>query len=478
MIRFVSTRGAAAPQFFKGVLLKGLASDGGLYTPEVFPSILAMLSGLKDKPYRYVAFRVLQLFATDMREDALQGIMDAAYTKKVFPDADDVVSVRTIGTDEYLLDLAGGPTFAFKDVALQALGGLFTHVLKEQDTTMNILGATSGDTGSAAEYAVRGTKRSKRMTIFMLSPKHGMSSVQRAQMFTLQDENVFNIEIRGNFDTCQKMVKMVNEDAAFKKEYRLGAVNSINLVRILLQVAYYVYTYLKVAKNIGDLVSFAVPTGNFGNICAGHFARMMGLPIGRLILASNENDVLCDFFERGVYRPRPEKELVLTSSPSMNILNASNLERPIFDLYERGRDGSRGKTKRLYEQLKQGGEFSIPREDVLRLRESYGFVAGRSTHGDRIRNIVDVMDQTGIVIDPHTADGIEVGRRLRKEGERMVYLSTASPVKFGSTIKEALGAPPKMPRKLAPALSGKARGVSMGTDVLKLKEYIAENAIR
>jgi threonine synthase len=477
-MRFVSTRGGVPPQNFKGVLLRGLAGDGGLYMPESYPHLGKMLESLKGKTYRQTAFEILSLFATDMKPDDLLHLMEASYNKKVFPSAQDVVSILPLSPGEHLLDLNAGPTLAFKDMALQPLGRIFTHVLKGSDATMNIVGATTGDTGSAAEHAVRGKKRDKRMAIFMLSPRKGMSNVQRAQMFSLQDENVFNIEVDGDFDTCQDMVKAVNEDADFKKEYRLGAVNSINLVRILLQVVYYVYAYLKVARSIGAPVTFVVPTGNFGNICAGHFARMMGLPIKRLILASNENDVLCDFVTKGVYRPRPKNELVLTSSPSMNILNASNLERPIFDLFERGQGGRRGKTKELYANLKREGSYSISREDMLRFRGLFGFAAGRSTHADRIRNIKAAMQDAGIMIDPHTADGIEVGRRLREEGEEMIYLSTASPVKFDATIKEALGTAPKMPRSLAPALNGKPRYVRMPPDVRKLKAYIAEHGIK
>ena len=323
-MKYVSTRGGGSPQTFSAILLEGLAADGGLYLPQSVPQ--ADLAAWRKLTYPDLALAILREFMDDIPD--LGKIVRATYTKEVFG-SDDVTPLKTLEPGFHLLGLSNGPTLAFKDVALQLLGRLFENVLQKQKRTLNILGATSGDTGSAAEHALRGRRG---IQVFMLSPEGRMSPFQRAQMYSLRDANIHNIAVRGVFDDCQDLVKQVNADAAFKRKYGIGAVNSINWARVAAQVVYYFKGYFAATQSDAEQVSFAVPSGNFGNIYAGHVARMMGLPVRRLILASNENDVLDEFFRTGTYRIR--KSVHATSSPSMDISKASNFER-----YVHGRVG-------------------------------------------------------------------------------------------------------------------------------------------
>jgi threonine synthase len=326
-------------------------------------------------------------------------------------------------------------------MALQLLGHLFEYVLEKRGESINILGATSGDTGSAAEYAMRGKHRVK---VFMLSPEGKMSAFQRAQMYSLQDPNIFNIAVRGMFDDAQDIVKAVSNDAEFKAKYRIGAVNSINWARVMAQVVYYFKGYFAATTANDQQVAFCVPSGNFGNICAGHIARMMGLPIARLVLATNENDVLDEFFRSGVYRPRATAETHVTSSPSMDISKASNFERFIFDLV--GRDAS--KVRELWQQVDAGGAFDLRGTKYFADLPGYGFVSGSSSHTDRLATIRDVWNRHQVMIDTHTADGVKVAREHREAGIPMIVLETAQAVKFSETIQEALGRDPARPKEL------------------------------
>ncbi|HEX2651463.1 MAG TPA: threonine synthase [Burkholderiales bacterium] len=417
---YVSTRGAAPKARFSDILLEGLASDGGLYVPESFPK--ADLSGWRKLSYPELSFEILKRFMDDVAD--LRAIVDRTYTEKAFGSRD-ITPLRTLEPGLHLLGLSNGPTLAFKDIALQLVGHLFEEVLKQRKERLNVLGATSGDTGSAAEYALRGKAN---VNVFMLSPHGRMSAFQSAQMYALQDPNIHNLAVKGVFDDCQAMVKEVNADAAFKQRWRIGAVNSINWARVAAQVVYYFYGFFRATKSDSESVSFAVPSGNFGNIYAGYVARCMGLPIRKLVLATNENDVLDEFFRTGRYRPR--KDVSATSSPSMDISKASNFERYVFDLV--GRDG--GKVRNYF----SGSEFSLamPRE---------GFVSGRSSHADRVATIRRVHEKYGVTIDPHTADGVKVGEAHREKGVPMICLETALPVKFAATIREALGRDPERP---------------------------------
>ena len=422
-MKYVSTRGEAPAKRFSEILLEGLAPDGGLYVPESFPSV--DLSELRNKKYPELAHAILAQFMDDV--PGLKALVEKTYTQEIFG-SPDITPLTTLEPGLHLLGLSNGPTLAFKDVALQLIGNLFESALQEESKTLNILGATSGDTGSAAEYALRGKKN---VNVFMLSPQGRMSAFQSAQMYSLQDANIHNLAVRGVFDDCQDLVKMVNADAAFKQKYRIGAVNSINWARVAAQVVYYFKGYFAATKSDGEAVSFAVPSGNFGNIYAGYVAREMGLPVRKLILATNENDVLDEFFRSGTYRPR--KAAVATSSPSMDISKASNFERYVYDLLER--DG--GQVKRRFSSG-EGFDLSlVPRP---------GFVSGRSTHADRIATIRSIHGKYGVTIDPHTADGVKVGLEQRDPGVPLVCMETAQPAKFAETIREALGREPARPR--------------------------------
>jgi threonine synthase len=460
-VRYVSTRGAAKPQSFSGILLEGLASDGGLYVPQVFPSV--DLGSLRGKSYPELAKAILSCFIDDIPE--LNGIVERTYTAKVFGSTD-ITPLRTLEPGLHLLALSNGPTLAFKDIAMQLLGNLFESVLSKANTRLNILGATSGDTGSAAEYAMRGKNN---IQVFMLSPQGRMSAFQRAQMYSLQDANIHNLAVKGVFDDCQDLVKQVNADAAFKARHHIGAVNSINWARVAAQVVYYFKGYFAATKHDSEQVTFAVPSGNFGNIYAGHVARSMGLPIRKLVLASNENDVLDRFFKTGKYRiSRKARE---TSSPSMDISKASNFERYVFDLL--GRDGTR--VKDLWRRLDQEGEFDLSGSADFRKVPQTGFVSGMSTHSDRINLIKKIFQQYKTIIDPHTADGIKVGLEHREPGVPLVCLETALPVKFAETIREALGRDPGRPAELADLERRPQRVEEIAPDAERLKRIIETN---
>ncbi len=419
---YVSTRGEADPRRFTEILIEGLAADGGLYVPQATPKV--DLAKLRGKGYRELASAILALFMDDVPD--LPAIVARTYTSEVFG-SDEITPLGTLEPGLHLLGLSNGPTLAFKDIALQLLGNLFEHVLGTRGETLNILGATSGDTGSAAEHAMRGRSG---IQVFMLSPHGRMSAFQRAQMYALQDPNIHNLAVKGTFDDCQSVVKAVNADAAFKRRHRIGAVNSMNWARVAAQVVYYFKAYFAATASDDQRVSFAVPSGNFGNIYAGHVARSMGLPVKQLILASNENDVLREFFDSGRYRVR--KTALATSSPSMDISRASNFERYVFDLLKRDAKA----VHELWRRLEQEGGFDLPgfpRTD---------FVAGRSTHADRIATIRSLHSKYGATIDPHTADGVKVGLERRERGVPLICLETALPAKFGDTIREALGSEP------------------------------------
>jgi len=422
-LRYLSTRGGASPQRFSDILLEGLAPDGGLYVPESWPR--ADLAAWRGLSYPQLAAKVLAPFMDDVPD--LEAIVARTYTRAAFG-SDDIVPLKTLEPGLHLLGLSNGPTLAFKDMALQLLGALFEDALARRGQTLNVLGATSGDTGSAAEHALRGRRG---VQVFMLSPHGRMSAFQAAQMYSLQDANIHNLAVEGSFDDCQDVVKQVNADAAFKARHHVGAVNSINWARIAAQVVYYFWGWLRATQRDGEPVDFAVPSGNFGNIYAGYVARCMGLPVSRLILASNENDVLDEFFRTGRYRVR--RAVQSTSSPSMDISKASNFERYAFELV--GRDPKR--VAALWEKLAREGEFELP--------GASGFVSGRSTHADRLATIRKVHAKYGVVVDPHTADGIKVGLEHRQGGVPLVCLETALPAKFSATLVEALGREPARP---------------------------------
>jgi threonine synthase len=455
-VRYVSTRGQAPPRSFSEILLEGLAADGGLYVPEAFPRI--ELSSLRGKSYADLALAILSRFMDDVPQ--LEALVRRTYSAKVFG-SEEVTPLRTLEPGLHLLGLSNGPTLAFKDLALQLLGALFEQVLSQRNESLKILGATSGDTGSAAEHAMRGKRG---IQVFMLSPHERMSAFQRAQMFSLQDANIHNLAVEGVFDDCQDMVKAVNADAAFKARQRIGAVNSINWARVAAQVVYYFKGYFAATQKDSQQVSFAVPSGNFGNIYAGYVARRMGLPLKKLILASNENDVLHEFFRSGRYRVRRAVEE--TSSPSMDISKASNFERYVFDLL--GRDGAR--VRELWRRLERDGEFDL--SAFSREVQASGFVSGKSTHHDRLKTIREIHARHGLIIDPHTADGVKVGLEHREPLVPLVCLETALPAKFAATIRAALGREPQRPAELAGLEKLPQRFRVIPKDVAVLKRII------
>lgn len=464
-MKYLSTRGDPARRGFSEILLEGLAPDGGLYLPEAYPKVeSSTLAKWRGLSYHELAAEILSLYIDDIPAADLRALTAKVYTAGVFG-TKEIVPLKRLEDGLFLEGLSNGPTLAFKDMAMQLLGALFEYELGRRGETLDILGATSGDTGSAAEYAMRGKKGVK---VFMLSPHGRMSPFQQAQMFSLQDANIHNIAIEGVFDDCQDIVKAVSNDLAFKRRWKIGTVNSINWARLVAQVVYYFAGYFQATRSNDEVVSFAVPSGNFGNICAGHVARSMGLPIRHLVLATNENDVLDEFFRTGTYRVRTSAETHETSSPSMDISKASNFERFVFDLL--GRDAAR--TKQLFgESLARDGAFTLTPAEFARIA-SYGFVSGRSTHADRVATIRDAAQRLDVVIDTHTADGLKVARERREPGVPMIVLETALPAKFAATIVEATGREPPRPAALAGIEQLPKRFTVMKADVAAVKAYI------
>lgn len=468
-MKYFSSRGGMEPQDFSEILLEGLAPDGGLAVPEFYPQVaLHVLESWKSLSYGELAFEVLRPYATDIPEADLKALTTKTYTKAVYG-TEEITPVRELFDGMKVLELSNGPTLAFKDMAMQLLGNLFEYQLARTNRELNILGATSGDTGSAAEYAMRGKKG---VRVFMLSPLGKMSAFQRAQMYSLQDPNIFNIAVEGLFDDCQDIVKAVSEDLPYKSRQKIGTVNSINWGRISAQVVYYFNAYLRTAEKIGDPVSFAVPSGNFGNVLAGHIARQMGLPIRKLIVATNENNVLDEFFKTGVYRPRKSAETYITSSPSMDISKASNFERFVYDLL--GRDPKA--LKALWQDLAKNGQFDLSQDSRFKhLETDFGFQSGSSSHQNRLDTIREVYARTGTLIDTHTADAVKVARDLVEPGVPMVVLETALAVKFAETIEEATGQTPPVPKPFEGIEKLPQRVVEMPISVEQVKAFIAEN---
>ena len=476
-MQYLSTRGHPDRKRFCEILLEGLAPDGGLYLPEHYPQVDdAALTRLRttfaNQGYASLAFEVLSLYIDDIPAADLKALCNKTYTQEVFG-TEKIVPVRPLEDGLFVEALSNGPTLAFKDMAMQLLGNLFEYELARRGEELNIFGATSGDTGSAAEYAMRG-KRGVR--VFMTSPHGRMSPFQQAQMFSLLDENIHNIAIEGVFDDCQDLVKAVSNDLAFKNKYKIGTVNSINWARLLAQVVYYFAGYFQATTRNAQQVSFTVPSGNFGNVCAGHVARMMGLPIHTLVAATNENDVLDEFFRTGVYRVRGSADTHETSSPSMDISKASNFERFVFDLL--GRDAAL--TNDLFgAQLSKHGRFDLSgNPHFAQAATRYGFASGKSTHANRLATIQDVHKRFHEMIDTHTADGVKVAREHVQTGVPMIVLETALPIKFAATIVEALGQEPPRPPKFDGIEALPRKVHVMPADVAQVKAYISQHCDR
>jgi threonine synthase len=479
-MKYQSTRGNAPQLRFSDILLGGLASDGGLYVPDAYPRFTTdELATMRGMNYRELAFAVLSRLVDDIPADDLRRIIDRTYTAQTYryvtdqENAEDITPLKTLEPGLHILALSNGPTLAFKDMAMQLLGNLFEYALahsasgKATGGALNILGATSGDTGSAAEYAMRGKQG---VRVFMLSPEHGMTPFQQAQMYALADANIHNLVIRGVFDQCQDIVKAVSNDLDFKTKHHIGAVNSINWARVAAQSVYYFKAFFAATHSNDQEVSFSVPSGNFGNVCAGHIARQMGLPIRKLIVATNENDVLDEFFRTGVYRPRPETKH--TSSPSMDISKASNFERFVYDLS--GRDAA--KIRSLWSAIESGGSFDLKADGLFDRVASFGMVSGSSSHANRIDTIRTVYEVYGTMIDPHTADGLKVGLEHREPGVPLVCMETAQPAKFEDAIREALHIEPVRPAELADLERQPQVKHVMDADVEAVKRYIVAHS--
>jgi threonine synthase len=479
-MNYISTRGAGFGErhTFSDILLGGLAKDGGLYLPAEYPRVTAdELTAWRTLSYADLAYEILRKFSDDISDEDLRSLTRRTYTASTYSNVRDhesasqITPLKTLGeeggTTVSLLELSNGPTLAFKDMAMQLLGNLFEYTLAKQGQTLNILGATSGDTGSAAEYAMRGKQG---VRVFMLSPHQKMSAFQTAQMFSLRDPNIFNLAVIGNFDNCQDIVKAVSNDHAFKAANKIGTVNSINWARVVAQVVYYFKGYFAATKSNSERVSFTVPSGNFGNVCAGHIARMMGLPIEQLVVATNENDVLDEFFRTGIYRVRTAAETYHTTSPSMDISKASNFERFVFDLL--GRDPAR--VLQLFRDVEEKGGFDLAASgDFARVKE-FGFVSGRSSHADRVDTIRDAFKRYGTMIDTHTADGLKVAREHLTPGVPMIVLETAQPIKFGETIREALEREPERPAAFIGIEELPQKFDIVAAEACLVKAYIAE----
>ena len=458
---YSSTRGLEKNNSFEDVLLNGLAKDGGLYVPNRLKKFKKNeIEDFKSLDYYELAYKV----TFDFVKEEISDIDYLRICKKTYDNFshDSIISHTQLDKNEAILNLFNGPTLAFKDFALQLLGNIYEFFLEKRNSKLTIIGATSGDTGSAA---INGCSQSDRVKMFILFPHNKVSEIQRKQMTTIKKENVFNIAIKGNFDDCQNIVKSLFERNNIERKYNLAAVNSINWVRIMGQIVYYFWSYINFAVN-GEKINFAVPTGNFGNVYAGYLAKQMGLPINKLVIASNSNDVLTRFFETGIMKKRTT---VKTLSPSMDIQVSSNFERLLFDFM--GKKGP--KIKEFYEKLRHDGNFSINKKKLAKI--SNFFVAGRLSDRKTQETIQKIYNEFGVIVDPHTAVGICLGRELLKKNEKNVYLATAHYGKFLDTIKSSLKKDIRAPKNLDKIKKEKEEFKIMENNLDIIDQFIQQN---
>ncbi|MDO8946249.1 MAG: threonine synthase [Desulfocapsaceae bacterium] len=464
-MQYISTRGGINPIPFTEAVMMGLAEDGGLLLPRTIPRIGSeTYASWQDLSYPELAFEVMSRFIDDIPNSDLRELINRSYATFDHAEVTPLIHQGTL----HILELFHGPTFAFKDVALQFLGNLFEYLLKKNDAVMNIIGATSGDTGSAAIYGVRGKEK---INIFILHPHKRVSPVQEQQMTTVTDANVFNIAIRGTFDDGQAIVKAIFNDIDFKKKYSLGAINSINWARVLAQVVYYVHSCLHINRHEQDkAVDFAVPTGNFGDIFAGYIAKRM-LPEGtirKLLLASNTNDILTRFVTRGDYSLG---EVVATSSPSMDIQAASNFERYLYYLM----DENPFRTKDTMLHFAETGKLDLSSScDQIRR----DFVATAASEQEVLDTIQLFYTEHGYILDPHTAVGVHAALIHQQKGIPIICLSTAHPAKFGETVEKAIGVPLALPKAIADLADKKNRCELMDADRNLIQEFIRQHALQ
>ncbi|RII27141.1 MAG: threonine synthase [Geobacter sp.] len=461
-MKYISTRGQIEPVGFKDAVMMGLATDGGLLLPERIPTLSpATLDAWRELSYQQLAFELISLYATDIPADDLKELIDRSYA--TFDNREITPVVHEDGV--YILELFHGPTLAFKDVALQLLGNLFAYLLKERGEKMNIVGATSGDTGSAAIYGVRGKEN---INIFILHPHQKTSPIQALQMTTVTDANVHNIAAKGTFDDCQNIVKSLFNDLPFKEKYSLGAVNSINWARVLAQVVYYFYAWFRVTDNGGANVAFSVPTGNFGDIFAGYLAKRMGLPVSKLLLATNENNILTRFINDGDYSLG---EVVQTVSPSMDIQLASNFERYLYYLFNE--DPAR--VREAFVELAKSRRIAFSETELARVREE--FLSRSVNQEETLETIAAFHKATGYLLDPHTAVGVCAAKKLLPADATPVCLATAHPAKFGDAVEQATGIAPPFPAALAGIDKLPSRCTVLDADRAAIKAFIEEKAL-
>jgi threonine synthase len=457
-MEYISTRNTQEIFSFKSVFLNGLASDGGLYIPKQIPLYSNKdLKKLRNFSYKELAAKIISDFCTgEFNEFEIKTIVEKSY--KDFR-VKDVVTVNKFGKIN-LLELFHGPTLAFKDIAMQAIGNMYENILEKSKLKVNVVVATSGDTGAAAISAI---KNRKNMKIFVLHPENKISDVQRKFMTTVEARNVFNIGLAGNFDDCQNIVKSMFADNDFRNLINISGVNSINWARIIFQIVYYFFCYFKITKS-NERINFSVPTGNFGDIYAGYVAKKMGLPINKLIIATNKNDILKRVMETGCYKPSEVKH---TISPSMDIQVASNFERLIFNITA----CDSNKTLKLMNDLNESGEFQLAKEELQKIRNSF---LSESLSDEVTKSVISEMYKNyGVLVDPHTAVGIGVTKKISPE-ENTVVLSTAHPSKFPDVVMKATGIKPELPENLKSILVKKEKYDRLPKDFEKVKKYIRE----
>jgi threonine synthase len=460
-INYISTRGEAEKLGFQQAVLTGLATDGGLLIPDAIPDVSARLADWAALSYEELAYEITRLF-TDIPEADLRELIEASYSTFRVPDVCPVVSVGGVR----VLELFHGPTLAFKDVALQWLGNLFEYILERTGKHLNILAATSGDTGSAAIYGVRGKAN---IHIFVMHPDGRVSPTQERQMTSVLDDNVFNLAVKGTFDDCQRMMKAIFRDVPFKQQHALGTVNSVNWARVLAQIVYYFYAGLRVMKEEGvQQVQFSVPTGNFGDILAGYYATRMGLPVSRLILATNENDILSRFFRTGIYGLG---EVVPTLSPSMDIQVASNFERYLY--YKLGESGER--VREIMEHFDATGSLSVPKQTQDAVDPLF---AACATDRDQTLEVIRRYHRDhGYLVDPHTATGIHAAEELADGALPVICLATAHPAKFSQAILVATGEDLAHHEILDGLVDAETRCVTLDACEQAIRDYVVRHAL-
>ena len=457
-MEYISTRNTQKIFSFKDVFLKGLAPDGGLFIPKIIPSYsFQELEKLKDLSYQELAAKIIFKFSSnEFNEQEIKNLVNESY--KNFR-IDDVVAIRRIGKLN-LLELFHGPTLAFKDIAMQVIGNMYEKILKKNNLKINIVVATSGDTGAAAISAI---KNRENMKIFVLHPDNKISEVQRKFMTTVDSKNVFNIALASNFDECQKFVKSMFADKNFSNSINMSGVNSINWARIIIQIIYYFFSYFKIAKK-EEKINFAVPTGNFGDVYAGYVAKKMGLPINKLIIATNSNDILKRAINTGIYKPLRVEH---TISPSMDIQVASNFERLIFDVCS----CSSNKTLKLMNKLNEKGEFTLEKNELTKIKENF---YSESLSEKETKSIIKEMYKSQkMLIDPHTAVAVGVVNKISLEGNT-ITLATAHPSKFSETVMQETGVKPELPKNVKNIFDKKEIYKKLPQDLKKIQNYILE----